>query len=839
MPLITPDLLLQPFANGATPEDVKNPPQTDGDGFVNFTQGYTPFYEISLTANNPQAKAVERQVQNYLFNALTKNAMAWQGQGLPVWYASRPGGYSKESQVIRVVAGVNKIFRSTADDNITDPANSQTWMYVQNTSELINNVPMPAGGAAGYGFELITTATNLNSIGRGTFEFISDAIAQASPNIPVVPGSAAVSGLLEVMTWMAGAQLVTIQRYTDRNSNLFLRSGIDAAMGPWVLQVNVPYLQRGAALLAGASGPANAYVATTTPAFTDFNIGTVLNVYFGGSTTTPNTGPSTLSVNGSPPLPLSGMSGNILQGGEITAGGMAQIRFRGSSWVFCTQYGGSLPIKDATGTRQAASLGQVIQLIDAAKITDVQWSNVKNTPTTLSGYGITDALPNRNAGVGPNYELYGDTYSFLTSGNETHLASNCRWDGANWNRIDTARPASVIVVNQNGPRVQRVAAGANPITWNPAAMFTVCDFGNAYSRVEANSTFAQKATTLSGYGITDAIPNLNNIGPVGFDLHGDQLVMISSANEVYACRNAYWDGSWKQHNPSQPSTAIFINTSGTPGILRAAAGASGSFWNYNQRIMAEDFTYTRNDVDGLLNPIRTTLANKADKATTLAGYGITNGLPNLIPTSGGDYTLLGSSYVFMSAMSIAHMCQNATWNGSQWNRINPALPGIVVMAQNGQLLVQPFAAGPNPLSFPNTYSVINSSNVASEASVGIAPIATQVQVNAGADDFGSVTSKKLRWGVSMSLGPTGFLALPSWLGGVIFNWGRANITQNGQSIAFPKPFPSEVFIFLPGTGNDNSGFAEVMNPVPNSLTVNGVVVNATTATEYPWLAIGR
>jgi len=834
-------LIIQPFANGATVDDIQTPPQTDGNGFVNFTNGYTPFYEISLTANDPLAKAVERQVQNYMFNALTKNAMAWQGQGLPVWFPARSGGYVKDAQVIRVVAGVNQIFRSTADNNITDPANSATWMYVQNTSEIIKNVPMPAGGPGGPSAELITVATNLATLGRGTYEIVSDAVAQVCPGVGYVPGTAATAGMLEVVTWTSGAQLVTMQRYTDRNGTIFTKSGIDSVFGPWTIQVGTNYLQRGTALYAGASGAvANVYVANTVPSFSEFSISTVLNLYFGGAGTVPNTGPSTIDVNGTGPLPLSGASGNLLQGGEIIGGSMAQIRFRGTSWVFVPQYGGSLPIKDAVASRQAASLGQVNSLIAAAQINDVQWSAVKNTPTTLGGYGITNALPNLNPGVGGNYDLRGAQYAFVTATSETHVAANSYWSGTDWMRMDVAKSASVLVLNQFGARIQKIAAGANPIVWPAAQTFTICDFSNSYSRVESDATFAKKATTLGGYGITDAIPNVNNLG-VNFDLHGATASFVTSAAEVFMAANAWYNGTaWVQHDPSKPSVSIGI-TGNTPVILRAPVGASGAFWNYNQILMAKDFTYDKTEVNALLAPINVALAQKANAATTLAGYGITDGLPNLSPGSGagGNYTLLGQQYVFTAATTIAHLCQNASWNGAQWSRMDVSKGGIVVMAINGKLVVQPFAAGANPLSFPNTFDVINSSDVATETKVGIAPIAPIATVNAGVDDFASVTSKKLRWGVSMSLGPNGFLALPSWLGGVIFNWGRANVTGNGQVILFPKAYPSEVFVFIPGTGTDTGGAAEVMNTVVGSLGLSGVTVNATSVAEYHWLSVGR
>ncbi|WP_158246974.1 MULTISPECIES: gp53-like domain-containing protein [Pseudomonas] len=89
---------------------------------------------------------------------------------------------------------------------------------------------------------------------------------------------------------------------------------------------------------------------------------------------------------------------------------------------------------------------------------------------------------------------------------------------------------------------------------------------------------------------------------------------------------------------------------------------------------------------------------------------------------------------------------------------------------------------------------------ATESVLGIARIATQTLVNAGTDDTTIVTPKKLRMGVSMLLGSTGYIALPVWLGGLIFQWGiatgvpQATATAGSQGptrdISLPIAFPT-------------------------------------------------
>lgn len=131
---------------------------------------------------------------------------------------------------------------------------------------------------------------------------------------------------------------------------------------------------------------------------------------------------------------------------------------------------------------------------------------------------------------------------------------------------------------------------------------------------------------------------------------------------------------------------------------------------------------------------------------------------------------------------------------------------------------------------------------ATEALLGVLKIATQTQTNAGTDDTVAVTPKKLRWGVSMSLLSPGYLALPSWLGGVILQWGSSSF--NGTTVNFPIPFPNAVFAVVAGPGNYDVG-ATIPNRViavaavsPNLNGFTGRSGNSAAAQGY-YIAIGN
>jgi hypothetical protein len=82
---------------------------------------------------------------------------------------------------------------------------------------------------------------------------------------------------------------------------------------------------------------------------------------------------------------------------------------------------------------------------------------------------------------------------------------------------------------------------------------------------------------------------------------------------------------------------------------------------------------------------------------------------------------------------------------------------------------------------------------ATETLAGVARIATQALTNAGADDTTMVTPKKLRAGFTSSFGFNGFIAFPSWLGGLIIQWGNVTADANGvANTPWPVTFPTQI-----------------------------------------------
>jgi phage-related tail fiber protein len=123
-----------------------------------------------------------------------------------------------------------------------------------------------------------------------------------------------------------------------------------------------------------------------------------------------------------------------------------------------------------------------------------------------------------------------------------------------------------------------------------------------------------------------------------------------------------------------------------------------------------------------------------------------------------------------------------------------------------------------------------------EAVAGIARTASQPELEEGVDDSSIVTPKKLLFGFVFSWqGDDGYVAFPTWLGGLIFQFGRMGVSATDKITLLPVTFPREHYVVI--ANNDytaGSGFIGYVAARPHSLsTIISKASSASLGAFYP------
>lgn len=321
------DLIKRPFATAGTRVE---PPQTDQNFNVNFEQGYTPQYEIDLASGNPDAKAVERPVMNYLFWLLTSNTYDWQRKGFPQWYSSMPGGYTVGAHVTHG----DVVYRSLAANNAAETTDADKWEKVLTAKEvrdadvLIRGaIPMPYGGDKGEAGAILASAIDFNEQRRTTVIIPTSAMFDQCQNRP--PAIISTGGVLESLVYMLDATAMSgSQRFTTFGGEVWIRAINQHATNwtNWELEPTTKQIQNGE-MIGGdlVEDSANAYSLQVSPPVKAYRKGQKFFAMV-PSAFSANTGQVTINVSGLGPVPLAGGNRSNLPAGVIN--GNRTIEFR-------------------------------------------------------------------------------------------------------------------------------------------------------------------------------------------------------------------------------------------------------------------------------------------------------------------------------------------------------------------------------------------------------------------------------------------------------------------------------------------------------------------------------
>lgn len=136
---------------------------------------------------------------------------------------------------------------------------------------------------------------------------------------------------------------------------------------------------------------------------------------------------------------------------------------------------------------------------------------------------------------------------------------------------------------------------------------------------------------------------------------------------------------------------------------------------------------------------------------------------------------------------------------------------------------------------------------ATEINQGTAKVATAAQMLDSANDAVIATPKKLRLGFAASLTPNGYIVFPSWLGGLVVQWGlSASIPDDSKiTVPFNLQFPTEAFAVIvsnqqPAFVNGAwVGFVDTISPSSFVAGADDVGSSTGTAIKVFWVAFGR
>jgi hypothetical protein len=190
-----------------------------------------------------------------------------------------------------------------------------------------------------------------------------------------------------------------------------------------------------------------------------------------------------------------------------------------------------------------------------------------------------------------------------------------------------------------------------------------------------------------------------------------------------------------------------------------------------------------------------------------------------------------------------HSSGSSTLIRSEFASIETAFDKLPTLTGNGDEVVVVNAGATALVSKTITDLVAgNAALSATETTSGVAEVATQAETDAGADDTRIVTPKKLRNGFLSSIGSSGYIAFPSWLGGWVLQWGGATAAATGRATgAWPLTFPTALYVVVAvgSTGASSTGVHAATRGSAATTSNYDFWLSAAVAHGINYIAIGK
>lgn len=243
---------------------------------------------------------------------------------------------------------------------------------VLNSTTFTLTAPTTAGQSINYLIQVAYSDTDSGATVLPYYNAANPSVAYSGPNNAGTAQNTVRSGVCTVALKAGVAATTGTQTTPSADTGYTAAWVITVAQGATTITAaniavaaNAPFLpaagvfsatQQGAMTYAADTGAANAYVASYQPALPALTDGMRLML----KAKTANTGASTLAVNGGSAYPLYSPANQALQGGEIIANGLIEVKWNSTltAWVMCGNSGGALPVAAASQSNHAMQLGQ-------------------------------------------------------------------------------------------------------------------------------------------------------------------------------------------------------------------------------------------------------------------------------------------------------------------------------------------------------------------------------------------------------------------------------------------------------------------------------------------------